>query len=239
MNDVPVAGRIPLINNTICYNKAPDGAGIYSYNVDWLLMNSIVWHDTGGSDIYPEGGSFFVVYSNTEDGWNDTGSVCLPPGFVDTLYRLPDTSHCIGAGTNSFQLDGIWYYAPPRCIDGSPRPNPAPSRSDIGACESPLGGPTGVAAGNNTIPTSFVLEQNYPNPFNPTTTISYQLPTQVHITLKVFDVLGCEVATLVDEGKQPGTCSVQWNASGIASGVYFYRLDAGSFTSVKKLLLLR
>jgi len=89
------------------------------------------------------------------------------------------------------------------------------------------------------VPTDFSLDQNYPNPFNPSTTICYQLPTQSHVALKIFDVLGREVATLVNEVKQAGTYAVQWDASGLASGVYFYRLEAGNFTSVKKLLLLR
>ena len=89
------------------------------------------------------------------------------------------------------------------------------------------------------MPSQFVLHQNYPNPFNPSTTISYQLPTQSHVTLKVYDLLGREVTTLMSEVKQPGMYTVQFDGSGLASGVYFYRMEAGSFTSVKKLLLLR
>lgn len=89
------------------------------------------------------------------------------------------------------------------------------------------------------IPLVTRLEQNYPNPFNPNTRIRYQLSTQSHTTLKIYDVLGCEVATLVDGIEQPGHKTVEWNAIGVASGVYFYRLEAGSFTSLRKLLLLR
>ena len=81
--------------------------------------------------------------------------------------------------------------------------------------------------------------QNYPNPFNPSTSISYQLPQQSHVTLKVFDVLGREVATLVNEAKQPGTNTVQFNASGLTSGVYFYRLQAGGFSKTRKLIVLK
>jgi hypothetical protein len=89
------------------------------------------------------------------------------------------------------------------------------------------------------IPTKTTLSQNYPNPFNPTTAIGYQLSTVSYATLKVYDVLGREVATLVNEVKQPGTYTVQWNAIGMASGVYFYRLQAGSFTETRKLVVLR
>jgi hypothetical protein len=88
-------------------------------------------------------------------------------------------------------------------------------------------------------PETFSLTQNFPNPFNPSTRINYQLPTINHVTLKVFDILGREVATLVNEVNRPGVYSVQWNASGVASGVYFYRIEAGSFVETRKLVLLR
>jgi len=89
------------------------------------------------------------------------------------------------------------------------------------------------------IPTVFALEQNYPNPFNPSTRIRYQLPTQSYVSLKVYDVLGREVGTLVDGIERPGYKSVLWDASGVASGVYFYRLQAGQFSAVQKMLLVR
>ena len=89
------------------------------------------------------------------------------------------------------------------------------------------------------IPTAFTLMQNYPNPFNPSTTMNYELPTKGFVTLKVFDLLGREVAVLVNEEKSAGRYSVQWNAAMLPSGVYFYRLDAGSFSQTRKLLLLK
>ncbi len=87
--------------------------------------------------------------------------------------------------------------------------------------------------------TSFSLEQNYPNPFNPSTKIQYRIPNAEFVTLKVYDVLGREVATLVNEKKSPGTYEVEWNASAFSSSVYFYRLTSGDYTAVKKLLLLK
>jgi hypothetical protein len=100
------------------------------------------------------------------------------------------------------------------------------------------GGGTGVSE-VAAIPRAFGLSQNFPNPFNPSTTIRYQIAAQGPVTLKVFDLLGRELTTLVDEFKGPGEHTVTWNASGAASGVYFYRLQSGSFVEAKRLLLLR
>ena len=88
-------------------------------------------------------------------------------------------------------------------------------------------------------PLAFNLGQNYPNPFNPQTVVSYQLPIAAHVTLKVYDILGREVATLVNEQKSRGRYDAVWDASGMASGVYLYRLQAGTYTATKRLLLLR
>lgn len=90
-----------------------------------------------------------------------------------------------------------------------------------------------------SIPVEYSLEQNYPNPFNPTTTISYQLPNDGMVTLKVYDILGAEVATLVNEEMVAGKYEVNFDASRLASGVYIYRLQANDYISVKKMVLLR
>jgi len=91
----------------------------------------------------------------------------------------------------------------------------------------------------SVIPKEFRLEQNYPNPFNPSTTIRYQIPINSHVSLKVYDVLGNEVATLVDEYREAGRYEVEFNAKGLASGVYFYKLQAGIFVETKKMLLVK
>lgn len=89
------------------------------------------------------------------------------------------------------------------------------------------------------IPTEFALQQNYPNPFNPTTVIHYQLPSDEHVSLVVYDMLGQEVAALVNDDQDAGYYEVSFSADRFASGVYFYRLVAGTFTSVQKMLLTK
>jgi hypothetical protein len=79
----------------------------------------------------------------------------------------------------------------------------------------------------------------YPNPFNPTTTISYEIPKGTQVRLSVFDVLGREIQTLVNETKQPGHYQVHFNANNLASGVYLYRIQAGSFTDTKRFVLVK
>jgi hypothetical protein len=89
------------------------------------------------------------------------------------------------------------------------------------------------------LPSEPQLRQNFPNPFNPRTVIEYQTSVVGRVTLRVFDILGREVATLVDEVEQPGRKSVTFDASGFASGVYLYKLSAGSFQQTRKLLLAK
>ena len=91
----------------------------------------------------------------------------------------------------------------------------------------------------NSLPVKFQLQQNYPNPFNPTTIIKYQIPVNSYITLKVYDILGNLVKTLVDNYQAQGEYSINFNAANLASGVYFYRFQAGDYSAVKKLLLLK
>jgi hypothetical protein len=96
-----------------------------------------------------------------------------------------------------------------------------------------------VARQNPAAPSAFSLVRNYPNPFNPTTTISFTLAEPSHVRLEVFDVRGARVATLVDRNMIAGEHSVPFNAQGLSSGVYFYRLTAGNKTEIKKMVLLR
>ena len=97
----------------------------------------------------------------------------------------------------------------------------------------------GIRRVSSPLPVKFTLEQNYPNPFNPTTTLRYSIPRASMVTMKIYNVLGQEVATLVSQRQSAGTYTVTFEASRFASGVYFYRLTAGSYSSVKKMMLLK
>jgi hypothetical protein len=88
-------------------------------------------------------------------------------------------------------------------------------------------------------PVKFALEQNYPNPFNPSTSIQYRVSSNSQVSLKVYDVLGNEVATLVNEEKPAGSYEVKFDASGLTSGIYFYKLQAGSMVETKKMILMK
>ncbi|MFA6980345.1 MAG: T9SS type A sorting domain-containing protein [Ignavibacteriaceae bacterium] len=91
----------------------------------------------------------------------------------------------------------------------------------------------------NRLPSAYTLQQNYPNPFNPTTNIEFQIPQSGFVTLKVFDVLGREITTLVNEEQKAGSYSVQFNAAKLASGMYFYKLQAGNNIETKRMLLMK
>jgi hypothetical protein len=133
-------------------------------------------------------------------------------GTSDTLYGTGISTN--GSGTGGDQ----WDWAPKKVIT-------VLSPTDVR--EEPL-----VAHG-------YALQQNYQNPFNPTTQFTFQLPVGVFVSLKVFDVRGSEVASLVDGQMHAGTYTETWNAAGLASGVYYYRLTAGSFVQTRKLLLMK
>ncbi len=98
--------------------------------------------------------------------------------------------------------------------------------------------PTAVQS-SEAAPSEFALKQNYPNPFNPTTTISYQIASEGLVSLHVYNMLGERVGTLVNEVKSPGEYSAEWNAEGMPSGVYFYKMEAGNFSATRRLLLLK
>jgi hypothetical protein len=107
------------------------------------------------------------------------------------------------------------------------------------AMTASLAGTTTAIAGPAEVPSGVVLHQNFPNPFNPTTTITFELPATDHVSLRIYDMLGREVRSLMNNRMGPGTHSVRMDAGGLASGVYVYRLQAGDRHSQRTMVLLK
>ncbi len=222
---------IQIINNTITDNS---NSGIMCWGsiTSRKIKNNIIWGNYQPFYLYggAEWAKIDATYNDIEGGWEGEGNIDLNPEFVnaeDDNYRLGENSACINAGDPNHKYNDK---------DGS--------RNDMGA----TGGLNGyylitsvhdTANIENAIPKFFSLSQNYPNPFNPSTTISYNLPVRSHVLLRVYDLLGRVVATMVNENLNAGSHAAFWNAAGFASGVYLYRLQAGKYTETKKLVLLR
>ena len=226
-----------------------------------VIVNSILRNDSGFEILFTSSGdSTIILHSNIEDGifginTNDSGTVHYlynnmdsDPLFVDPEngdYNLQKDSPCIDAGI-------VYYSYWDKPLIGLAPDEYIGSKPDIGAHEyDPSTEP-------EIIPDKFIILQNYPNPFNPSTTIEYSIPVisrqytvdskqyqessirnQVSVSLIVYDILGREVATLVNEHQRPGNYKVQFDAAGLSSGVYFYKLTAGQFVDTKKLMLLK
>ncbi len=182
---------------------------------------------------------------STSGPWPDvlTKSTSLPAGQLYNLYRFrlyPDSMNAIGriSPTYNVAVFGIDLESM-RSTPDSP-PGSAAGRIVKGGLDFVDGLITGVSNSNTSIlPEVFALQQNFPNPFNPSTRIAFSIPQQSLVTLKVYDVLGKEVATLVNEMKTPGNYEVDFNASQLASGAYFYRIQAGSYNAIKRMMLIK
>ena len=237
---------ISLTNNTIVENSAVSGnPGIFGNGgVVALIRNNIVWGNTSPNNVQIANGNFTVRYCNVQGGYNGAGNINEQPDFDTTNYYLRSTSPCIDKGDSS-----IIYNDPADLINPSNAMWPARGtlRNDIGA----YGGPGSIKIANtvvginnqNTIdvPGDFQLNQNYPNPFNPKTVISYELQVSSEelVSLKIFDVLGNEIAELVNEKQRAGRYSVEFDGSNFPSGVYFYKLETEMLSEVKRMMLIK
>jgi hypothetical protein len=113
------------------------------------------------------------------------------------------------------------------------------SRALTGVVRYVIGTPVGFGDPGTEIPENFRLEQNYPNPFNPVTNINFAIPQNEFVTLKVFDILGRETAVLISKNLTAGSYTVDFNASNLSSGIYFYRLEAGNYFDTKRMVLVK
>ena len=269
---------VDFMNCTFADNTASYGAGLtVGYGGNAIITNCIFWNnsvDQIALDTYDNvGGTLTVNYCDIEGGeaavniidsslctldWGE-GNIDNEPDYENPgsgEYHLQNTSPCIGTGIDSMMINGNMCYCPTTDIEGNPRPDPEGSMPDMGAYESELANPVGVEEDKTVQPTEYAFYQNYPNPFNPTTLIKFQIPELSFVTLKLYDILGREVATLVNEEKTVGSYEVEFNTStlsgyifakgGYATSVYFYQIQAvptgrqvGSFIETKKMVLIK
>ncbi|MCP4360457.1 MAG: T9SS type A sorting domain-containing protein, partial [Chloroflexi bacterium] len=221
-----------FINNTITNNSATHpGGGIYvsgSPQVNVKMMNNILWGNSAPDSIQIDthnGATIQVRYSDVQGGWPGEGNIDTDP--LLAADSLTDSSSCIGAGILQSDFgDGLVLYSPDYDINGRMRPSPAGTNPDMGAWESKWEVPVGLENEIPGLPKKMTLFQNYPNPFNPKTTINYQLPMLSNVELSIYNLLGQKVATLVSKQQSVGYYQIDWDASGFASGIYYYRIEA-------------
>jgi len=236
-----------ITNCTISGNIAnTEGGAIYCENASLSINNSIFWNDSPDEIFILSSPSVFVTYSDIQGGWKGQGNIDNDP-----LFRKPATEdfHLMAIVCNN-SVDSP-------CIDiGDPALTDSilncewglgTELSDMGA----YGGGIALVGiddqkNGNQIPRRFTLNQNYPNPFNPSTTIDYSIPEgeKVQVQLNIYDLRGRKVRSLIEEEKGPGQYTVNWDGRSdkgieIGSGVYLYRIEAGSFVSTKKMIITR
>lgn len=222
------------IKNNIFVNTRDESpycaSSIYDYSASNLTSdyNDLFYEPNQSNCLVRIGGSDYHTLADWQATGKDLNSYTEMPEFIDPYLHIDETiaTYLESRGT---PIAGIM-----SDIDGDTRHATTP---DIGADEF-----DGIAVGiedETTLPTEFALEQNYPNPFNPSTTLRYSIPTQSKVVIKVYDVLGKEIATLINEEKSVGTYEITWDAASLPSGVYFYQLKAGDFIQTKKMLLLK
>ena len=251
--------QVDFYNCTFVENSSAFGGGLHvRFGGIAHVMNSIFWGNTDiqinlvsrdsisstltiNNSAIQDGRDSIAVDSLSTLHWGQ-GNIDSNPLFVYPAgadYHLQQNSPCIGTGIDSLEISGLWYIAPATDLDGNPRPNPAGSMPDMGVYESPLGTPTAIGDFGVNIPLRFSLEQNYPNPFNPTTVISWQLAVSSPVTVTLYNLRGQRVAVLLNETQTAGRHQLNLDGSKLASGIYFYQLEAGPYVEVKKMILLK
>ncbi len=232
-----IAGRLQIRNTSIQTKSAPITASISGTEVNIPGFDAVAWFNTAG-------------WGNLGSTVRNNGAIGLVnPGvpFTDKAFdpRPTASSEAVTAGTGykiwglPSTIDSVSYRG---ALDPSKPMNQQYFAGWTKFDPQNVDYTLGVTAVNeviNAIPQAYQLNQNYPNPFNPTTAITFVVPTNGQVSLKVFDMLGREVATLVNGLQDAGRHTAYFNASNLASGVYLYRISAGNFKQVKKMMLLK
>lgn len=248
-NDILSVYSNLIENNTIIHNASTLGTGgVLCYNGAVLILrNNIIWGNTTPfanpqQILIPGSGTVTVSYCDVQNGYTGTGNISTYPQFADTNFILASGSPCIDGGDTSSV-----YYDPADSVNPTLAKFPAKGtrKNDIGA----YGGPgsfllsnnmvIGVPNNNTNLPEGFLLYQNYPNPFNPTTSIKYSVSGVQNVKLEVYDILGKEVATLVNTRQSAGIYEVKFSGEHMSSGIYFYKLTAGNYSDRKKMLIVK
>lgn len=231
------AGFINKLGFTVLTVGSPAMSGftVKMQTITAATINS--WTSTGWTTVYsnsaytPAGTGLQYIELSTPYYWNGTDNLLIEVCFDNSSW----SSNTTVAGTT--QTETVMH----NHVDGSSgcsltSTSTASTRPNI--CMV-INTATGITQSGNTIPQSYSLSQNYPNPFNPVTKINFAIPKQGLVTMRIYDILGREVKTLVNEVKSPGNYTVDFNASEFASGVYFYKLESNSFTDIKKMMLIK
>ena len=203
-----------ITNCTVVKNFASDGSNITltSFASGVAVSNCIIWDGSIGG--FPFLGNY--NYCDIQGGWpSGTGNISSDPLFCDPdldEYQLAVNSPCVDKGEDGTTIGAL----------------------GVG-CDSITTDVSNVFV----VPQKYSLYQSYPNPFNPSTTIKYSVPKQSDVTIKVYDVMGSEVATLVNEEKEIGVYKINFNGSNLANGIYFYQIQAGEYIQAKKMILLK
>lgn len=233
-------------NNTLVLNTAITGtAGMYGNGTQAIVRNNIIWKNTSTTSVQISGSGLQVRYCDVQGGFSGAGNINADPDFDSTNYYLKSNSPCTDKGDSS-----LIYNDPedPMNPGLAKWPSRGTVRNDIGA----YGGPgckviantvVGINnRGNDLIPERFYLKQNYPNPFNPTTNLEFGISNSGFVSLKIYNMLGKEVATLVNSNLNAGSYNYQLSADNyqLTSGVYFYKLEIdGNIIDTKRMVLLK
>jgi len=242
---------LALYNDSMAYTGAFNGT-IYSVNINTGALVQIGTNGSsqrpGGLAVNPLNGTLWMSLRNTSGAVDNiyklnratglstlVGSAGIGSAITDIVFDKKGTLYGLaGTGTATNSLVRIDTSTGKATVIGTL------GKSDIQAIAIDPDAPASVGEYNPlTIPNTVVLEQNFPNPFNPSTTISYSIPTENNVRLEIYNLLGQSVRQLVNERQHAGWKQVEWNASGLSSGIYFYRLTVGNNVEMKRTVLLK
>jgi hypothetical protein len=238
MNHDGSAAKI-IENNTIVNNKT---GGIYVWQGSSIVRNCIIWGNSSYQISVRNGGPA-VSYCDVQEGWAGTGNIETDPEFADTLFHLSNSSSCIDAGDSTAVYNDLENLSSP---GNAQWPSNGGLRNDMGAYGGPAAGvlpdfhsTTGIGSSGHHVPNEIRLEQNYPNPFNAQTTISYSIPQKQFVSMKIIDLLGREIESLIHENQEAGWHYIRYNGDHLSTGIYFLLLQTDGLTDVKKISFIK